>query len=167
MKIAYLNEQGNISVVTPDPNMFDINSRTRKDLSSNGYDFTSKDQILQYIIDKDVPKDTEYHIIEDDNDLPDRYFRKAWKLEEEKETVLGIDTDKAKDIHADNLRELRKPLLANLDIEYMQAIETDDKDKQQEIIGKKQELRDVTNDLPDDLTELKEYIPACLTVDNK
>ena len=65
--------------------------------------------------------------------------------------------NKARDIWRGVWREHREPLLAGLDIEYMQALEADDKVKQAEVAAKKQELKDVTNtniddvDTPDDL----------------
>ena len=56
-----------------------------------------------------------------------------------------INPDKAKAIWKDKWREVRKPLLASLDIEFMKAVEAGDSAKQAEIAAKKQELRDVTN----------------------
>src|SRR3990167_7667166 len=70
----------------------------------------------------------------------DRTFRGAWI------DTGKVDTDmtKAREIHKDNMRSARKPKLEALDVEYMKALEAKDIAKQDEIIAKKQELRDVT-----------------------
>ena len=65
--------------------------------------------------------------------------------------------DKARGIWRDIWREHRRPLLEDLDIEYIKALEAGDEAKQAEVATKKQELKDVTNtnidnvDDPDDL----------------
>ena len=59
--------------------------------------------------------------------------------------MIIVNLDKAKAIWKDKWREVRKPLLASLDIEFMKAVESADIEKQAEIASKKQELRDVTN----------------------
>ena len=57
--------------------------------------------------------------------------------------MITIDMNKARDITKDRLRQERKPLLEQLDIDYMRAmeqgIETTD------IVNEKQRLRDITN----------------------
>jgi len=58
---------------------------------------------------------------------------------------LGIDVDKVREIHKDKMREVRKPLLESLDVQFMRAVESGDTAKQSEIAAKKQELRDCTN----------------------
>jgi len=58
--------------------------------------------------------------------------------------MIIVNPDKAKAIWKDKWREARKPLLASLDIEFMKAVESDDTEKQAEIVAKKQALRDVT-----------------------
>ena len=55
-----------------------------------------------------------------------------------------INPDKAKAIWKDKWREARKPLLAQLDVEFMRAVEAGNPAKQAEIATKKQALRDVT-----------------------
>lgn len=53
--------------------------------------------------------------------------------------------DKAKQIHLDNMRAVRKPILDNLDVEYIRALESGDQLKVQTIVQRKNELRDCTN----------------------
>ena len=54
-----------------------------------------------------------------------------------------INLDKAKEIHKDKIREVRKRLLEKLDVDFVRALElgTDT----EEIKSQKQALRDVTN----------------------
>ena len=58
--------------------------------------------------------------------------------------MITINLDKAKDIQKNRWREARKPLLTQLDTEFMRAVESGDIVKQQQIAAKKQALRDVT-----------------------
>lgn len=60
--------------------------------------------------------------------------------------IIKIDIDKAKDIYKDMLRSARKPMLEDLDLQFMKAIETGNTALQTEIAEKKQALRDVTAD---------------------
>ena len=59
---------------------------------------------------------------------------------------FGIDMAKAREIHKNNIREARAPKLAELDIEFQRAIETDDASKKAEVAAKKQALRDAPAD---------------------
>ena len=59
---------------------------------------------------------------------------------------FGIDMAKAREIHKTNIRNARTPKLAELDIEFQRAIETDDASKKSEIATKKQALRDAPAD---------------------
>lgn len=58
--------------------------------------------------------------------------------------MIKINIEKAKEIKKESLRQERKPLLEQLDIEMMRALETSDLQKQSEIAAKKQALRDAT-----------------------
>jgi hypothetical protein len=57
---------------------------------------------------------------------------------------IGIDINKAKDIHKDKIREVRNPLLQAKDVEYMRAQESGNNEKVAEIVAEKQALRDAT-----------------------
>jgi hypothetical protein len=69
--------------------------------------------------------------------------------------MITINIDRAKEIKKDRLREERKHLLEQLDIDYMRAmeqgVETTD------IVNEKQRLRDITNlvDICNSVEELK------------
>ena len=95
----------------------------------------------------------------------DRTFRNAWQ-DMGAENAIEVNMAKARNIQRDKLRELRKPMLERLDVDYMRADEGDDETKKAAIILQKNALRDVTKDpsiesaqTPD---ELKLTIPAIL-----
>lgn len=58
--------------------------------------------------------------------------------------AIGINVDKAKEIHKDKIRQVRNPLLEKKDVEYMRAQEVGDTAKVAEIVAEKQALRDAT-----------------------
>ena len=64
---------------------------------------------------------------------------------------IGINIDKAKEIHKDKIREVRNPLLQEKDVEYMRALEAGDTEKVQQVVAEKQSLRDATA-IVDDVT---------------
>ena len=57
---------------------------------------------------------------------------------------FGIDMAKAKEIHKENIRALREPLLSALDVEFQKAQETGASTT--DIVAKKQALRDAPAD---------------------
>ena len=98
------------------------------------------------------------------DDIPeDRTFRSAWKHGGDK---IDFDMYKALEIQKDILRKLRAPLLADLDIQLMRAVEAGDTKAQADIAAQKQALRDVTDDPAlteaKTLEELKAVIPSVL-----
>lgn len=60
--------------------------------------------------------------------------------------MISIDIEQAKNIWRNKLRILRIPILEQLDIQFMKAIESNNTDKQQDIANKKQILRDAPSD---------------------
>lgn len=61
--------------------------------------------------------------------------------------VIVVNMNKAKEMVKEGLRTAREPLLQELDVQFMRAVETGNTVLQAEIVAKKQQLRDVT-DLP-------------------
>jgi hypothetical protein len=57
---------------------------------------------------------------------------------------IGINIDKAKEIHKDKIREVRNPLLEQKDVEFMKALEVGNSTKVAEVTTEKQALRDAT-----------------------
>lgn len=83
--------------------------------------------------------------------------------DETKNNKISYDINKSKEVVKNKFRKLRKPILENLDVEFLKALEAGNIEKQQEIAVKKQELRDVTNiTLSNDFEELKNFIPDIL-----
>ena len=58
---------------------------------------------------------------------------------------IGVNIPKAKELQKERFRQVRKPLLEALDIDYQRADEAGDASKKTEVASKKQALRDVTN----------------------
>jgi hypothetical protein len=73
----------------------------------------------------------------------DRTFRGAWQFNG---SAVEVDMDAAKAIHKDNdnLRAERAPRLADLDVQYMKALEAGS--GAADIAAQKQTLRDITSD---------------------
>ena len=88
-------------------------------------------------------------------------FFDAYEFNQDKGAVINIK--KAKEIKLNKFRQARKPLLEQLDIDYMRAVESSNTAKKKSIVDKKQELRDITSiDLPDNVEELAEFWPDSL-----
>lgn len=75
--------------------------------------------------------------IDPDSVPTDRTYRDAWRISGGK---FGHNMAKAKDIHRDQIREARKPMMAALDIEFTRAIESGSDTAP--IAARKQALRD-------------------------
>ena len=58
---------------------------------------------------------------------------------------IKINMDKAKDIWRNQWRSARGPLLEQLDVDFMRAVESGDSAKQTAVADEKQALRDVTD----------------------
>jgi hypothetical protein len=65
--------------------------------------------------------------------------------------MIKINLDKAKEIQKDKMREVRKPLLEKLDVDFVRALETGDSAQVAAVSAEKQALRDVTK-IVDDVT---------------
>ena len=89
----------------------------------------------------------------------DRTFRGAWQFNG---AAVEIDMTAAREIHRDNLRAERKPLLEALDVAYMRALEDDTGTV--DITAEKQALRDVTADPRIDAATTPDELKA-LTLD--
>jgi fibronectin type 3 domain-containing protein len=80
--------------------------------------------------------------------------------------MITVDMTKAREIKRDQLRAERRPLLEQLDVQFMRAQEQGDQTKADEIAARKQALRDVTADPAIDAAttpdELKAVRPAIL-----
>lgn len=163
--VVITNPDDTISIVHPAPNMFDPDSRDR--LSLPELDGKTDEEILQWIIAKDVPEGLKYRITDISNLPAGRTFRNAWHDNDPTTETVDIDIDKAQEIKLDEFRALRAPLLDDLDREYLRADESGDIAKKKEIAQEKQILRDITQiTLPNDVEQLKEFLPEALVSSN-
>ena len=71
----------------------------------------------------------------------DRTFRGAWQFNGD---AVEVDMTNALAIHKDNLRAERSPRLADLDVQYMKALEAGT--GAAEIASEKETLRNITDD---------------------
>jgi len=95
---------------------------------------------FEVVLQKDVPAGVNYKVV-DSSELPsDRAFRNAWIFND----GVEIDLTQAKEIHKNNIRTVRKPLLEELDVEFQRALETNSDTST--IVAQKVALRDATID---------------------
>lgn len=71
----------------------------------------------------------------------ERIFRGAW-VADDNEGIIDIDMTKARNIWRDKIRDARQPILEQLDVEYMRALESGNDTTA--IINQKQVLRGAT-----------------------
>lgn len=140
--IVYTQVGGSLAVIHPAP--------SAKLAEEN------EDQFLARIAAKDVPAGLSFEVI-DQALLPSRGYRNAWK---QKPGGIDHDMPKAREIHRNKMREVRKPKLESLDIEYQRADEDGNALKKKEIADKKKALRDVTVDPRIDAAQSIEALKA-------
>jgi hypothetical protein len=103
-----------------------------------------KFELNSFLINSNV---TAYLII-DTAELKDNSFIKAyepdWNVGSGNQSTLTFNINTGIEIVKNKMRAKRIPLLAALDIEYQRATETTDQTKIQEIVAKKNVLRDIT-----------------------
>ena len=152
--IIYKNNDNRLSVINP----------CYKDDMTN----QEKDEYVIFIQNKDVPKNIDNSAIPswiiDSDDLRDiKNIRNAWNVNDSGQ--IYFDRDKAIEIKKEQFRNLRKPLLEKLDVEFMRALENGDTSSIPIITQKKSDLRDITSvdfssyDTPQ---KLHEFIPDLL-----
>jgi len=112
-------------------------------------DFVSKNSVSAY----------KYKVISEQ--LPmDFYFAFFWN-DQVKDADINIDV--AKEIKRDQYRQLRDPLLQQLDLLFIKCLENDDVEKKSRVVFMKNKLRDITmHDLPNCWQELLHFYPNCL-----
>lgn len=109
---------------------------------------------------KDIPSNVPYKIVNDTTFIDNDFFN-AYEFDQELGAKINIL--KAKEIWKDKFRQARKPILEKLDVDYMRALETKNLQAQQDIITKKQNLRQVTDiRLPDTIEGIKNTWPNIL-----
>ena len=118
---------------------------------------------MDYFVQKSVPANTDYWIM-DNSILPDNpLFRSAWQLDSAGNVSYNLD--KAKLTWVNFWRAARTPLLKSLDVQVMRAMEDGNTDLQKQFVAQKNQLRDVTTtDLLSvtSIDELQAVWPDCL-----
>lgn len=125
------------------------------------------DMPIDMIAKRDVPAGVAYKIVDSSIIPQDRIFRDAWCVNFDEPDGYGIGKDVEPEIIQDNvtasidavvevnmskaieikkniIRRERLALFADLDVQFMRALELGDIDKQREIAEKKRLLRDAT-----------------------
>lgn len=163
-RIAYKNEQGGVSIVSPAPK-----SHLERVLGP-----LTQDEYEKHLLERSLPEGVSYTVLSSTDVPEDRTFRNAWALELD---GITVDMPTAKELHIDSLRVLRKPVINATDVEFRKALEKVDfislLGKEiggpiEAIKAKTQALRDVTEvDLSSVKTpeELKQAVPEVLKGD--
>lgn len=144
-KIIYSRPDGGVSVVYPVRNTI-------------GETLTTDEEIEQRAWDK-LPKDAINPRWADASEIPtDRTFRNAW----EDNAGIKVNMLKAREIHKNRLRAMRKPKFEVLDVEYMTADEVGNSSLKAQIVEKKKALRDVTIDPRIESAQTPEELKAAI-----
>ena len=153
-KIIYTRPDGGLSVVHPVINTHPVRENiTEEEALQRAFAKLSSDAINPQIVEANV--------------IPtDRTFRDAWSHGGDK---VVHDMPKCREIWKDKLREIRAPILAVLDVEYLLADEKSDTILKGQIAIKKQALRDVTADPRIERSQTPEELKAVIpnVLDNK
>lgn len=113
---------GTVRILSPAPEMFNPQSRTRALLAERGKlpIEATEQEVWAFIRAKDAPKEAVSVRAHDVSELPPhREFRNAWTHDG---VTLSVDMPKARVIHMDRIRRARKPELERLDVEWMRAM---------------------------------------------
>lgn len=123
--IVYTREDGCVSLVHPN-------------YAARGED--TEGAFISKLIKRHVPAGASNIKVVDASELPqDKTFRNAWKQNGSK---IEVDMNAAREIQKQRIRQVRDPILAALDVEYIRAQEENNITKQQTIVTKKNELRE-------------------------
>jgi hypothetical protein len=133
MRILYTRTDGNLSIV----------HAAKKEDIEKVLGTLTQEEYEQHVWSRSVPADAINAVaISDDYVLPAREFRDAWAQDG---AAVTHDLPKAKEIQLKRIRAAREPKFAQLDKEFMLALETGaDTSK---IIADKKVLRDATEAL--------------------
>ena len=94
---------------------------------------------IEAIAEKDVPTENFKIIDKQDLDSLDEQYRNAWVCDTDLNPTICIQ--KAKEVWREKIRQKRGPVLLDLDVQYMRALESNNDTS--EIVQSKQELRDL------------------------
>lgn len=80
--------------------------------------------------------------------------------------MITVNMEKAREVKRNQIRTQRKPIIEELDVAYIRAQESGDTAKMNEVVSKKQALRDATESPEIDAAttpdELKAFVPEVI-----
>jgi hypothetical protein len=117
------------------------------------------EEFLVMVATQSVPAGVSHQVVDISAIPQDRTFRNAWKADGAR---VVEDVEKAKEVAKDILRAKRAPVMDDLDVQFMQALERGDDPAL--IVAEKQRLRDITKivDGVSSLSELKEIAASAV-----
>lgn len=133
-RILYTNSEGGLSIIIPAPGV-----------------------VIETVIATSVPLGTPYQVVDVSQIPSDRSFRGAW---ERSGSTIVTNMVKAKSIFRDKIRQVRRPLLSQLDIDLVKEYEKP-VPHTTSIINKKQILRDAPANPAIDAAETPAELKAC------
>ena len=103
---------------------------------------------IDFIIKNVIPSDSNYVYMYDDSEI-DYSFNFCYDFNFDDDNgstaIPSLNLEKAKELFLNDLRYKRNELFPDLDLQYMRALETGNQTLIQEIVTKKQQLRDLPN----------------------
>ena len=105
------------------------------------------DESIEFVLNKVIPSGSQYLFMQDETQIDGSFlFCYDYNFEDENgsNAIPTFNINIAKEVFMESVRNRRAKLFPNLDIEYMKALESGNQEFIQQIVSKKQELRDVT-----------------------
>ena len=136
-KIIYTNTDGAVHIVIP----------TAKENIEQMLGPLTQQEYEDHIYERSIPAGSTKVRVIDDSDIPTtREFRNAW-VDITKESRVDVCCTRAKNLALDKLRINRNNKLKETDSVFMQALETNDTKKLDDIKKIRKDLRDLTEPL--------------------
>lgn len=105
------------------------------------------DETIEFILDRVIPSGSDYVFMYDNANNIEHSFTFCYDFnfdDENGTTAIPIfNVEKGKELFLEQLRYKRNKLFPELDLQYMRALETGNQSVIQEIVAKKQQLRDL------------------------
>lgn len=109
---------------------------------------TPNEETIDFVIKNVIPLNSNYVFMYDDSEI-DYSFNFCYDFNFDDENgstaIPSLNLEKAKELFLNYLRYKRNELFPDLDLQYMRILETGNQTLMQEIVSKKQQLRDLTN----------------------
>lgn len=135
MRFCYTNPDGVAAIVIAAP----------KEHLERVFGPLTDQEYRSHVLERSIPPDaSDVQQLPDDWTPPsDRIFRNAWVV---RDGQIDVDMPRARNVQRGRIRAARKPILADLDVQTLRAVEQQDTGKLAEIVARKQKLRDAPAD---------------------